>query len=74
SEAIAQSLVNNKYNSANQYLTTPPAFDQDIDHIYVPLGLGVSTFKIVIELSSGKLVMPIPSDHNALMSTVSIPY
>jgi len=74
SEAIAQSLVNNKYNSANQYLTTPPAFDQDIDHIYVPLGLGVSTFKIVIELSSGKLVMPIPSDHNALMTTVAIPY
>ena len=74
SEAIAQSLVNNKYNSANQYMYTPPAFDQDIDHIYVPLGLGVSTFKIVIELSSGKLVAPIPSDHNALMSTVSIPY
>jgi endonuclease/exonuclease/phosphatase family metal-dependent hydrolase len=73
-EAEAQAFTNHQYNSANQYLNPPPATQDNIDHVFVPSGSGVSSWKLVLDLVSGKLRTPIPSDHNPLVATIQLPY
>ncbi|HVT63921.1 MAG TPA: hypothetical protein VHD81_02080 [Mycobacteriales bacterium] len=70
----AQSRHNTKYNSANGYNEKPPAFSDDIDAILTEPGVGVSTWDELLNLSHGKFVTPIPSDHNPVVAGVEIPY
>ncbi|HVV77578.1 MAG TPA: hypothetical protein VHC43_16265 [Mycobacteriales bacterium] len=71
---VAQSRHNAKYNSANGYSPKPPAFGDDIDAILAEPGVGVSAWDELLNLSHGKFVPPIPSDHNPVVATVQIPY
>ena len=71
---VAQARTNAKYNSANQYMNPPPATADNIDHIYVPAGIGVYSWTLVIHLVNGRFSGVIPSDHNALMTHVALPY
>jgi endonuclease/exonuclease/phosphatase family metal-dependent hydrolase len=71
---VAQARTNANYNSANQYMNPPPATADNIDHIYVPVGTGVYSWTLVIHLVNGRFSGVIPSDHNALMTHVALPY
>ena len=70
----AQSLSNAQYNSSNQYLRTPPASYDSIDHVYTTQGIGVVSWGLLLDLSGGQFVGTIPSDHNPLLSQLTIPY
>lgn len=70
----AASRHNAKYNSANGYNPKPPAFSDDIDALFIEPGVGVSTWDELLNLSHGRFVTPIPSDHNPLVAGVAIPY
>jgi endonuclease/exonuclease/phosphatase family metal-dependent hydrolase len=71
---VAQTMVNAQYNSANQYLRTPPAFGRSIDHVYAAPGVALRSFELVLKLTSGSFVGAIPSDHNLLVSDLTYPY
>jgi hypothetical protein len=70
----AQSRHHSKYNSANGYNAKPPAFSDDIDAILTEPGVGVRSWNELLNLSHGKFVLPIPSDHNPIVVGVTIPY
>ena len=70
----AQQLVNDRYNSANLYLRTPPTMSQSIDYVFASPGVGVIARDVVLNLSGGHFVGVIPSDHNPLMATLTIAY
>jgi endonuclease/exonuclease/phosphatase family metal-dependent hydrolase len=71
---VAQSHTNAKYNSANDYYRRPPAFGYHLDYIFVTPGIAVKSWKLIIDLSHGKFVGIIPSDHNPLVANLLIPY
>ena len=70
----AQSLTNFKYDSANKYMRTPPAFSDDIDHVFMAPGVSPRGWKLWMHMSNGQLVGTIPSDHNLLTADVNFPY
>ena len=70
----AQWLANQRYNSANGYLRTPPAFGQSIDHVYAPPGVAIVSWRLLLNLSNGSFVGVMPSDHNPLVADMTIPY
>jgi endonuclease/exonuclease/phosphatase family metal-dependent hydrolase len=71
---VSQTFANRQYNSANQYYRTPPAFSYNIDHIFADRGVGVRAWSQVLHLSAGKFVGVIPSDHNPVLTDLTIPY
>lgn len=71
---VAQVLVNSKYDSANDDERTPPAFGHSIDHIYAPPGVAAYSWRLVMDLTNGKFVGVIPSDHNPLVGDVVVPF
>jgi endonuclease/exonuclease/phosphatase family metal-dependent hydrolase len=73
-DEVAQVRVNRKYNSANQYKRTPATGGYDVDHVYVPAGVAVRRWEIVMNLSRGRFVGAIPSDHNPIAADVVLPY
>lgn len=62
-----------QYNTANQYLRTPPASGLALDHLYVQPGVGVTAYRQVLKLSGGRFVGVIPSDHNPVVADLLIP-
>jgi endonuclease/exonuclease/phosphatase family metal-dependent hydrolase len=70
----AQWLGNQRYNSANGYWRTPPAFGQSIDHIYASPGVAVVSWRLLLNLTNGSFVGVMPSDHNPLVADMTIPY
>jgi endonuclease/exonuclease/phosphatase family metal-dependent hydrolase len=73
-EKVAQRLVNSRYNSANLYLSRPPAVDQSIDYVYAAPGVAVASRSVVLHLRGGRFVGVIPSDHNPVVAQLSVPY
>jgi endonuclease/exonuclease/phosphatase family metal-dependent hydrolase len=71
---VAAHLVNDKYNSQNQYLRTPPAAHSMVDRVFVPRGVGVESHAVVLTLSHGKFVGVMPSDHNPVTARIWFPY
>jgi hypothetical protein len=71
---VAQSRSNENYNSANGYLRTPPTGGADIDAIFAPAGVGVSSWGMEMLLNGGKFDGVIPSDHNAVYADLLVPY
>lgn len=71
---VAAHLVNDKYNSHNQYLRTPPKAHSMVDRIFVPNGVGVESHAVVLTLSHGKFVGVMPSDHNPVTVRLWYPY
>ena len=73
-DEVAQTRVNREFNSANRYLRAAPAGGLDIDHVYAPPGVAVRSWQIVLNLTAGRFVGAIPSDHNPVAADVVIPY
>ena len=72
--ATAQSLTNAAYDSCNQHLRTPPAFNQNIDHFYAPPGTAVYSWRMVVNLVRGSFVGTMASDHNPVYVNMVIPF
>jgi endonuclease/exonuclease/phosphatase family metal-dependent hydrolase len=70
----APSLANQTFNSANQYLRTPPQDSASIDHIFAEPGVSFRSWTELLNVSDGQLVGVIPSDHNPVVSAVTVPY
>jgi endonuclease/exonuclease/phosphatase family metal-dependent hydrolase len=73
-EYAAGSLTNFRYDSANKYLRTPPAFSDDIDHVFLSPGVAPRGWRLWLNLSNGQFVGTIPSDHNLLTADLDYPY
>jgi endonuclease/exonuclease/phosphatase family metal-dependent hydrolase len=71
---VAAHLVNDKYNSQNQYLRTPPKAHSMVDRVFVPNGVGVESHAVDLTLSHGKFVGVMPSDHNPVTVRLWYPY
>lgn len=71
---VALARSNERYDSANQYLRTPPAYWQSIDYVFVSPGVAVYSWRLILSLSHGKFVGPMASDHNPVYANVVIPY
>jgi endonuclease/exonuclease/phosphatase family metal-dependent hydrolase len=71
---VSAQFANHQFNSANQYYRTPPAYADNIDHIYTSPGVGVRAWSQVLTLSSGTFAGTIPSDHNPVLADLSYPY
>jgi hypothetical protein len=71
---VAQTLVNQKFNSANQYLRTPPQDSDSIDHVFAEPGVGLRSWSELLNVSHGHLVGVIPSDHNPVVASVTVPF
>jgi endonuclease/exonuclease/phosphatase family metal-dependent hydrolase len=66
--------VRGDYNTANGYQRRPPRDGAHIDYVFAPPGVGVRRWTLEMRLSHGRFVGTIPSDHNALVADLSIPY
>jgi endonuclease/exonuclease/phosphatase family metal-dependent hydrolase len=71
--SVAPTRVNKKYDTANHWERKPPAHHDYIDGVFVPPGVAATKWHVVLHLSHGKFVGPIPSDHNPLVVTVVLP-
>lgn len=71
---VALARSNERYDSANQYLRTPPAYGQSIDYVFVSPGIAVYSWRMIIALSRGRFVGTMASDHNPVYANVVIPY
>jgi endonuclease/exonuclease/phosphatase family metal-dependent hydrolase len=65
---------NAQYNSSNQYMRTPPTGGNYIDHVYVTPGIGVASWSLAINLTHGRFVGVMASDHNPVVTNLLIPY
>lgn len=68
----AQSHSNAQYSSINSYLPTP-TLGGSADRIFVSGGVGVSNWGQLLNVSGGKFVGVIPSDHNPVYSDITLP-
>jgi endonuclease/exonuclease/phosphatase (EEP) superfamily protein YafD len=71
---IAQTVTNGQYDTMNEYERTPLAYGLDIDYVWVPEGVSVSSWGEALRLSGGRVVGTIASDHNPVYAEVQIPY
>ncbi len=76
--AIAETMINAQYNSANHFYRTPPRTKFDvgthIDYMYVSRGIRVETWRQAMSLDeAGKFIGTIPSDHNMIQMQVHLP-
>lgn len=69
----APSRSGEQYNTANRYLRTPPASGLAIDRVYAAPGVAVAAWRQVLDLSGGRFVGVIPSDHNPVVSDLVVP-
>lgn len=63
-----------RFNTANQYYNRPPAARAHMDDIFVSRGIGVRSWAQLLDLSHGRFVGVIPSDHNPVVAQLEIPY
>ncbi|SHG06940.1 Metal-dependent hydrolase, endonuclease/exonuclease/phosphatase family [Jatrophihabitans endophyticus] len=73
-QSVAQSRPNERFNSANLYLRTPPEVGQSIDYVFAPAGVAVRSREVVLRLSRGRFRGVIPSDHNPVLVRAAFPY
>jgi len=71
---VAKSRTRASYNSANQYERRPPRAGDDIDYVFASRRVTVKSWRLVMRLAHGHLVGVIPSDHNPVLATLSVPY
>jgi endonuclease/exonuclease/phosphatase family metal-dependent hydrolase len=71
---VAQSRTNEQYNSANGYQTKPPALGLRIDYVFTSPGIATKSWAMLLNLSHGKWAGVIPSDHNPIVTDLTIPY
>jgi len=71
---VATSRSHADFNSANGYERTPPKQHMRLDYIFTQNGIAVKSWAMLINLTHGKFVGVIPSDHNPIVANLQIPY
>jgi endonuclease/exonuclease/phosphatase family metal-dependent hydrolase len=71
---VATSRYRARYDSINGLYRTARYGHGSIDHIYASGGVGVKGWGELLNISAGKFVGTIPSDHNPIYTTLAIPY
>jgi endonuclease/exonuclease/phosphatase family metal-dependent hydrolase len=71
---VAQSRSRAQFDSINALYRTARRGHGSIDHIYASGGVGVRTWGELLNISSGRFVGTIPSDHNPVWAALTIPY
>lgn len=75
--AIAESMPGVEYNSANHFERTAARtkfpIGTHVDYILVSKGVGVSQYRMVVDVENGEFVGTIPSDHNQVKAVVRLP-
>jgi hypothetical protein len=72
--ALAQHLSNQKWNTANRYRTRPKPSFAHMDKLFVSRGIGVRSWTQLVNISHGRQIGVIPSDHNPVVVSLEIPY
>jgi endonuclease/exonuclease/phosphatase family metal-dependent hydrolase len=70
---VATSRYRAPYDSINGLYRVARHGHGSIDHIYVTGGIGVKGWGELLNISNGQFVGTIPSDHNPIYSTLTIP-
>jgi endonuclease/exonuclease/phosphatase family metal-dependent hydrolase len=70
----AQHRTRARYNTADHYMRKPPRNGARIDYVFAPAGVAVRSWGLVMNLSHGRFVGTIASDHNPLVARLEIPY
>lgn len=70
----AQAHANQRFDSMNNYMRTPLAYTLHIDYVFAPAGVAIAEWRVVINLTRGRFVGTIPSDHNPVYARVIFPY
>jgi hypothetical protein len=71
---VAASRKNAQYDSINGLFRRPPKGRGSADHVFVSPGIGVQSWGELLHVSGGKFVGTIPSDHNPIVSSITVPY
>ncbi|HEY7010696.1 MAG TPA: endonuclease/exonuclease/phosphatase family protein [Jatrophihabitantaceae bacterium] len=71
---VAQRHTRAGYRSMNHYARVPPTGVYHIDRIFAAPGVAVRTWRQLLNLSHGRFVGVIPSDHNPVLAGLSIRY
>lgn len=71
---VAQSRPRANYDSINALYRTARKGHGSIDHIYATGGVGVRSWGELLDISSGKFVGTIPSDHNPVWAGLAVPF
>ena len=69
----AQTRINSKYNSANNYVRTAAAHSRSIDRVFGTRGVGLISWHELVHVSHGSYVGVIPSDHNPIVVQAVVP-
>ena len=70
----AQKRTNTKYGSVNEYKRVASTSGRIIDHVFGEAGVSFRNWTQLLNLSHGKFVGVIPSDHNPVVADISIAY
>jgi endonuclease/exonuclease/phosphatase family metal-dependent hydrolase len=71
---VAQRHSRADYRSMNHYARVPPTGVYHIDRIFAGPGVAVRAWRQLLNLSHGRFVGVIPSDHNPVLADLSIRY
>jgi endonuclease/exonuclease/phosphatase family metal-dependent hydrolase len=71
---VAQHRKLARYNTANHYQRRPPHVGARIDYVFAPPGVGVRSWKVVMRMRHHQFLGTIPSDHNPVVSDLTIPF
>jgi hypothetical protein len=70
---VAQKHKNAQYDSINNYYRTAKKGHGSSDHVYGAPGVGIVSWKELLNIKHGKFVGVIPSDHNPVVSDLRLP-
>jgi hypothetical protein len=69
---VAQTVVNGRYSSVNQYKRVPVVDAGSYDRIFGSPGVAIRRWDQLLTLSAGKFVGTIPSDHNPVIADITL--
>jgi endonuclease/exonuclease/phosphatase family metal-dependent hydrolase len=72
--AVAQTLVNNQFDSVTDYRRAPFQYSLDIDYVWGSPGVAASDWTMTLIQQDGSIIGTIPSDHNPVTATIWYPY
>lgn len=71
---VAQSRTNARFNSGNGYQTNPMADGYRLDYLFLTPGIAATHWEMLLDLTDGRFVGTIPSDHNPVVADLRIPF
>ena len=70
---VAESMINETYNSANQAINPPLRHSHHVDHIYTSDNIKTIAWYVLIRMSGSNYKVPFATDHNAIAADLLVP-